>query len=42
MQGAQAIRKSLEYKATGHHQFIIANNVRAPTPYLLTSADCLC
>ncbi|EED82578.1 predicted protein [Postia placenta Mad-698-R] len=38
--GAQAIRKSLEYKATGHHQFIIANNnttMRAPNAELVAA-----
>ncbi|GBE87497.1 hypothetical protein SCP_1101740 [Sparassis crispa] len=36
--GAQGIRKSLEYKTTGHHQYIIANNntvMREPNSELL-------
>ncbi|PCH41802.1 NAD(P)-binding protein [Wolfiporia cocos MD-104 SS10] len=38
--GGQAIRKSLEYKATGHHQFLIANNnttMRAPNAELVAA-----
>lgn len=33
LQGAQAIRRSLEYKATGHHQFLIANSVSRGTMF---------
>ncbi|KZT13316.1 NAD(P)-binding protein [Laetiporus sulphureus 93-53] len=38
--GAQAIRKSLEYKATGHHQFLIANSnttMRVPNADLVAA-----
>ncbi|CCM06517.1 uncharacterized protein FIBRA_08789 [Fibroporia radiculosa] len=39
--GGQAIRKSLEYKATGHHQFLIANSnttMRKPNAELVAAA----
>ncbi|KAI0951775.1 hypothetical protein AcV7_007779 [Taiwanofungus camphoratus] len=38
--GAQGIRKSLEYKVTGHHQYIIANSntvMRAPNADLVAA-----
>ncbi|KDQ62136.1 hypothetical protein JAAARDRAFT_122584 [Jaapia argillacea MUCL 33604] len=38
--GAQSIRKSLEYKAVGHHQYIIANNntvMRTPNDKLVAA-----